>query len=124
MPTPIPFSVSAAVRSNTFQSATLTMPSGYTALFWELNIPNQSEYEDTGNSFTATIMYDPAGGTDFTIYGQATWVGGPATNKAGDVDPPPAIQFDVTPIPVGAKVFVKLALGKSMTIGIQNGLLS
>lgn len=125
MATPITFSVGAASRQGVFQTAALTMPSGYTLLQWTLTIPNTTEYENTANSFTTEIFYDPAGGTNFqTAGGKAVWTGGRAVDKSGNVDFAPAMSLGVGNIPVGSSVVVRITIPNAMTIGISNGSLS
>jgi hypothetical protein len=114
MATPINFSVAAAVRSGTFSTAAVTKPAGYTRIYWELNIPNTAEYEDPGRSYTARLLVD---GVDPAT----TWTGGRVVNKSLVVNPPPAIAYDVSTVPVGATLQVQMSVPVAMTIGIQNG---
>jgi hypothetical protein len=114
MSTPITFSVAPAVRSGTFSTTAFAKPAGYTKIYWELAIPIAAEYEDPGKSYTAQLLVngvDPA----------TTWAGGHSVNKLGAVDPPPAIEYDISQVPVGATLQVRMTVPVAMTIGIQNG---
>jgi hypothetical protein len=114
MPTPITFAVAPAVRTGTFTTAAFAKPAGYTKIYWELAIPNVAEYEDPANGFTAHLLVngvDPA----------STWVGGHAVNKQGAVDPPPAIEYDISQAPTGTTLQVQVAITGTFTVGIQNG---
>jgi hypothetical protein len=114
MSTPITFSVAPAVRTGTFTTAAFAKPAGYTQIFWELAIPNAAEYEDPANQFIARLLVngvDPA----------STWVGGHVVNKQGVVNPPPAIEYDIGPVPTGATLQVQVAITGTFTVGIQNG---
>lgn len=114
MATPIPFSVPASRRSGTFSTPVITLPAGYSRIYWELAIPKATEYEDPGNSYTAELLVNGSGSA-------TTWIGGRATNKAGAIDPPPAIQYDISAVPVGATLQVRMTVPVAFTIGIQNG---
>jgi hypothetical protein len=120
MPTPIAFSVPAARRSGTFDTAAMTMPEGYTLLRWTLAIPKVAEYEDPGNSFRAEVHAAPPGGVD-GIYQSAGWAGGRVVSK-GVTDPAPTIAVGVDDIPVGSSVFVRVSVPVAMTIGIDGTL--
>lgn len=123
MPNPIPFSVAPALRGTpqgqVFNSPTVTKQAGYATIFWQLNIPSQADYENPANSVLSQLFID---GVD----AGATWVGGPATNKQGQTDPPPAFMFDITNVPVGASMQVKITVTAPapFNIGIQNGSMS
>jgi hypothetical protein len=116
MPAPINFSVAAAVRSGTFSTSPVTKQAGYTRIYWEMAIPVAAEYEDPGKSYTATLLVNGVGS-------DTTWQGGRAVNKQGVVDPPPAIQYDISGVPVGATLQVRMNVPVAMTIGIQNGVI-
>jgi hypothetical protein len=114
MATPVTFSVAAAVRSGTFATTSVAKPAGYTKIYWELAIPVTAEYEDPGRSYTARLLVD---GVDPAT----TWAGGRTVNKQGVVNPPPAIEYDISQVPVGATLQVQMTVPVAMTIGIQNG---
>lgn len=117
MATPINFSVPAARRSGTFSTTAITLPAGYSRIYWELSIPKATEYEDPGNSYTAELLVNDSSSA-------TTWVGGRTTNKAGTIDPPPAIEYDISAVPAGATLQVRMTIPTAMTVGIQNGVVS
>jgi len=123
VPTPIPFSVSPALRGlpqgQVFNSPTVSMAAGYTTIFWQLDIPGTADYENPNNHVTSQLFVN---GVDAA----ATWNGGPGTDKQGDVDPPPAFAFDITAVPAGAALQVRITVTapQKFLIGIKNGLMS
>src|SRR3954469_5191665 len=122
MATPITFSVPAARRSGTFQTAPMTLPAGYTLLQWSLDIPKVAEYEDPSVGFTAEVHSTPPGGID-GVYGSGTWAGGRVVLK-GVTDPVPMFGFGLENVPVGSSVYVKILLTGTFTVGISGGVLS
>jgi hypothetical protein len=124
MATPIPFSVAAAQRTGVFETSSFTKPAGYTRIQWSLNIPNQAEYENTANGFSANILYDPTGGTNFVSWSQATWQGGAIAadpNRGTPADPPPVMAWDISAMPTGSRAKVHIVVTGIYTIGISNG---
>jgi hypothetical protein len=118
MPAPIPFAVATANRSGTFQTAPLNYPGGYSRIYFELDIPITSQYEDTTNGFTATLLVDGDASA-------ATWTGGRVVARDGvTIDPPPAFEWDLTRVAVGAVLQVRMALTRAMKVGIQAGVIA
>jgi hypothetical protein len=123
MPPTIPFTVAPALRGTpqgqVFNSPTVTKQAGYTLIFWQLDIPSQADYENTANHVLSQLFVD---GVDSA----SNWNGGPATNKQGVVDPPPSFKFDITNVPVGAVLQVKITVTAPapFNIGIKNGAVS
>jgi hypothetical protein len=122
MPTSIPFTVAPALRGTpqgqTFNSPQVTK-TGHTKLYWEINIPSVSDYENTANHITSKMLVN---GQDAA----SVWQGGRFTNKLGVVDPPPAVEFDLSGVPDGATLQVQVIVTApaAFNVGIQNGLLS
>lgn len=126
MPTPIPFSVAAAQRTGSFATSVMDYPGGYSLMYWELSglgAGAGSDYENTGNHFLCRVLYSLDGGATFAEYDRATWDGGHAVGRGGAVDPTPALSVGLANLPV-SKVKVQIDLTGTMTIGIQNGLIS
>jgi hypothetical protein len=124
VPNPVPFAVAPAVRQGTFKApaSPVTLPAGYSKLYWELDIPLTAEYEDPSNVIVSRMLVN---GTDPA----STWTGGHYVDKLGNVNPAPAVEFDIRAIPAGSTVQVQVEVnagspGKTMTVGVKNGLLS
>ena len=110
----IPFSVTPALRSGTFTSPILTYQAGQTNIYFEIVLPNASDYNDVTKSITVT----------FTRNGHpsATLIQFPPGGRlAPGVIP---IDYDISQFTAGDQIQISAALSAQMTVGIQNGLIS
>lgn len=114
---PFNFSVPAAQRQGTFQTPEFQISAPASLIFWQLDIPNTTEYEDVLNSVTSTLFVN---GVDAST----TWNGGRIKNKFGVIDPPPSVMFDISGLPVGTKYQLVVTVARSMTVGVKNGQIS
>lgn len=112
------FSVPAAQRTGQFVTPTITWPGPENTIFYQLDIPNQAEYENTANHCLMELVVNGI------VFGSAQWDGGPQVGKGGVIDPAPSQQFNVSGLNVGDQVFVRCTVTGTYTIGLKNGLIS
>ena len=114
---PFSFSVPAKVRQGQFSTSVFTLSAPASTIYFELDIPNTSQYENTANTVTVQLLVN---GSDPAI----VWQGGRFVNKLGVVDPPPPFEWDISQYPAGTSFQLTATVLNSMDIGIQNGLIS
>lgn len=127
MPTSIPFSVAPAPRGTpngeVFTSNTVAYVSGYNTIDWSLDIPNQAEYENTGNSVKTELLQNGQ------VIGDSTWFGGrvETVDKQGNpvVNPVPRVGFSLANIVPGQLLQVRVTVvgPAPWSVGILNGLI-